>query len=165
MPFYIRGGVGPIRYSKRISRGRRRSRGSQSSGGAGCMAVVGISILIAALFWPFIYLHGTAKWAVGIPWLLLITVVGVLIAVGSAKQRQERQQQEAQRAAEYQAELERRQEEERLQRLTALEESKRTGWYELDDGQVPAYHGVRPNGEMCHHRHRTPQAAAECRFR
>jgi hypothetical protein len=33
---------------------------------------------------------------------------------------------------------------------------------ELDDGEVDAYHGVTPDGAQCHHRHRTPQAAAEC---
>jgi hypothetical protein len=49
--------------------------------------------------------------------------------------------------------------------LQALEEAKRTGWLRLDGESADAYAGVTPDGLSCHHRHRSPQAAAECAAR
>jgi len=46
-----------------------------------------------------------------------------------------------------------------------LEEAKHTGHLRLDDGEVPAWHGVTPSGRQCHHRHRSPEAASECAAR
>jgi hypothetical protein len=56
--------------------------------------------------------------------------------------------------------------EEDLERLRReLEQAKQTGYLRLDDGEVYAWHGVTPSGRQCHHRHRSPEAAAECAAR
>jgi hypothetical protein len=52
---------------------------------------------------------------------------------------------------------------ERLRR--ELEEAKHTGYLFLGDGGANAWHGVTPSGSQCHHRHRSPEAAAECAAR
>jgi hypothetical protein len=52
---------------------------------------------------------------------------------------------------------------ERLRR--ELEEAKHTGHLLLGDSEVNAWHGVTPTGMQCHHRHRSPEAAAECAAR
>ena len=164
MPLYFRTGVGPIRYSTRISGGRRRSRGS-SGGGSGCAAVIGFVLLVAAVFWPFIYLHGALKWVVGIIWLAVLAGLGVLLIVGYSAQQKEKKQQAEREQAEAQSARLRRQEEVRRQEIAALERAKRTGWLELHDGEVLAYHGMTPAGQACHHRHRTPETAVACATR
>ena len=44
----------------------------------------------------------------------------------------------------------------------ALEEAKQTGLLRMDGQTADAYAGVTPDGRPCHHRHRSPEAAAEC---
>jgi hypothetical protein len=47
-------------------------------------------------------------------------------------------------------------------RRCELETARQTGYLLLSDGVTDAWHGITPDGDECHHRHRSPQAATEC---
>jgi hypothetical protein len=67
MPFYIRGGAGPMRYSHRVG-GRKRS-GPPSSGGQ----KVAVALLATAIF-AFFLNH-----AVGITLAVMFALIGLLV--------------------------------------------------------------------------------------
>jgi ATP-dependent exoDNAse (exonuclease V) alpha subunit len=104
-------------------------------------------------------------WAIAVPWWILLALVVTGLLAG-------RKEATAKAAAEAAAEGQRRVEAARQEladreaaALEALEEAKRTGWLRLDGETAYAYAGVTPDGDRCHHRHRSPQAAAECAAR
>lgn len=127
----------------------RRRRGNTGGG----RLVLGFFGLLLLIGWPFLLgqkpnggNYGWV-WAIAVPWwiLLALAVIGLLAGRKEAAAK-------ALAAREAAA-------------LEALDETKRTGWLRLDGETAYAYAGVTPEGHRCHHRHRTPQAAAECAAR
>ena len=104
-------------------------------------------------------------WAIAVPWwiLLALAVTGLL-----AGRKEATTKAAAEAAAENQRLMEAARQEladREAAALVALDQAKRTGWLRLDGETAYAYAGVTPDGDRCHHRHRSPQAAAECAAR
>jgi len=74
MPFYIRGGLGPLRYSHRIG-GRRRSSGSPVGG-----CLLGLFLLIALIAGAF-----QASVALGV--VLIVALVGLVAFLAVLRRR------------------------------------------------------------------------------
>lgn len=152
--------LGPF-YASTSTRSRRGS-----TGGGGW--IVGLFVLLLLVGWPFLLgqkPHGgyyAWVWAIAVPWWILLAFGVIGLLAGSKAAAKKAAAEEA--AADQQRKEAARQElaAREAAALEALEEAKRTGWLRLDGGTAFAYAGVTPDGRSCHHRHRTPQAAAEC---
>lgn len=48
---------------------------------------IGCIVAAAIYAWPFVVFHGTARLAVGIPWLVVSIGITVLILIGNARAR------------------------------------------------------------------------------
>lgn len=140
------------------STGRRR-------GGSGTGSLIlGFFFLLLLIGWPFLLGqkpnggYHTWVWAIAIPWwiLLALAVAGWLAGSKAAA---------AKAAEEDQQRMEAARQELAARQAAALEEARQTGWLRLDSQTADAYAGVTPDGRSCHHRHRSPEAAAECAAR
>jgi hypothetical protein len=142
----------------------RRRRGKGSGGGW----IAGFFGLLLLIGWPFLLgqkpnggNYGWV-WAIAVPWwiLLALAVLGLLAGrkEAAAKAAAEAAVEDKLRMEATHQELAARE----AAALEALDEAKRTGWLRLDGETAYAYAGVTPYGHRCHHRHRSPQAAAEC---
>jgi hypothetical protein len=95
-------------------------------------------------------------------WWAVLAVILVLYQRGKEKAKAQAAAEEEARRQQFLAEWDRRQAAEEERQRQALEQAKGTGHLFLEDGEVDAWCGVTPDGEQCHHRHRSPQAASEC---
>jgi hypothetical protein len=95
MGFYLRTGVGPLRYSTRLG-------GKSSSGNSGCVTVFGFLMGATLLIgWPLVFLphHAWWRWAVAGVWWFLLALLTIGVLVGGAQEKQERAQKEREAAA------------------------------------------------------------------
>lgn len=112
--------------------------------------IVVLSALLLLVSWPF-FLGQKQEggnyawvWVIAAIWWIILALVAVGLYVGKKKAA-------GQAAAENQQRMEK-----------AMEEARQNGWLCLGGQTADVYAGVAPDGRICHHRHRSPEAAAEC---
>lgn len=143
----------------------QRERQQGQSSGKGCAIAFLALPGFVLVFWPLALPYGGWNFAVLLPWLGLLAVVAVLIGKHQRQLKERAAMLDQQRQMEWGRQMQAARSAEEARAAAALEQARRTGWLELNDGNVAAYSGVTSSGSACHHRHRTPQAAAQCAAR